>query len=59
MLRHLWGEIFQKGRRPMLKPGDMAPAFEVKDQDGKTVKLSDFQGKRVVLWFYPKADTPG
>ena len=43
----------------MLKPGDVAPAFEVKDQDGKTVKLSDFQGKRVVLWFYPKADTPG
>jgi len=43
----------------MLKPGDAAPAFEVLDQDGKTVKLSDFQGKRVVLWFYPKADTPG
>jgi peroxiredoxin Q/BCP len=59
MLKHLWGEIFRKGRRPMLKPGDMSPAFEVKDQDGKTVKLSDFQGKRVVLWFYPKADTPG
>jgi peroxiredoxin Q/BCP len=59
MLKHLWGEIFRKGRRPMLKPGDVAPAFEVKDQDGKTVKLSDFTGKRVVLWFYPKADTPG
>ena len=43
----------------MLKPGDVAPAFEVKDQDGTTVKLGDFQGKRVVLWFYPKADTPG
>jgi len=43
----------------MLKPGDVAPAFEAKDQDGKTVKLSDFQGKPVVLWFYPKADTPG
>ncbi len=59
MLKHLWGEIFRKGRRPMLKPGDVAPAFEVQDQDGKTVKLSDFKGKRVVLWFYPKADTPG
>jgi len=59
MLKHLWGELFRKGRRPMLKPGDVAPAFEAKDQDGKTVKLSDFQGKRVVLWFYPKADTPG
>jgi peroxiredoxin Q/BCP len=59
MLRHLFGEIFKKGRRPMLKPNDVAPPFEVLDQDGKTVKLSDFTGKRVVLWFYPKADTPG
>ena len=59
MLRHLWGEIFRKGRRPMLKAADVAPDFEVKDQDGKTVRLKDFQGHRVVLWFYPKADTPG
>lgn len=59
MLRYLWGEIFGKGRRPMLKPADPAPDFEVKDQDGKTVRLKDFQGRRVVLWFYPKADTPG
>ena len=43
----------------MLKPGDKAPDFVGKDQDGKTVKLSDFKGKTVVLWFYPKADTPG
>jgi len=43
----------------MLKPKDVAPPFEVQDQDGKTVRLSDFQGKRLVLWFYPKADTPG
>jgi peroxiredoxin Q/BCP len=56
---YFWKESFRKGRRPMLKPGDVAPAFEVLDQDGKTVKLSDFHGKRVVLWFYPKADTPG
>jgi len=59
MLKHFWGELFRKGRRQMLKLGDVAPAFEATDQDGKTVKLSDFQGKRVVLWFYPKADTPG
>lgn len=59
MFRYLWGEIFGKGRRPMLKPADVAPDFEVKDQDGKTVRLKDFQGRRVVLWFYPKADTPG
>ena len=43
----------------MLKSNDAAPPFEVRDQDGKTVRLSDFAGKRVVLWFYPKADTPG
>ena len=43
----------------MLLVGDKAPAFQAKDQHGKTVKLSDFPGKTVVLWFYPKADTPG
>jgi peroxiredoxin Q/BCP len=43
----------------MLSVGDKAPAFQAKDQQGKTVKLSDFAGKTVVLWFYPKADTPG
>src|SRR3954462_6177124 len=43
----------------MLKEGDKAPDFESKDQDGKTVKLSDLKGQRVVLYFYPKDDTPG
>jgi peroxiredoxin Q/BCP len=43
----------------MLKPGDKAPPFAVKDETGKDVTLADFAGKRVVLWFYPKADTPG
>jgi peroxiredoxin Q/BCP len=43
----------------MLKPGDQAPAFTGKDHTGKTIRLSDFKGKPVVLWFYPKADTPG
>ncbi len=43
----------------MLEVGDKAPAFSVKDQDGKTVKLSDFKGRKVVLYFYPKDDTPG
>jgi peroxiredoxin Q/BCP len=42
-----------------LKQGDRAPDFDVVDQNGQRVKLSDFKGKRVVLWFYPKADTPG
>jgi peroxiredoxin Q/BCP len=39
--------------------GDTAPSFELEDQDGETVKLSDFAGRTVVLYFYPKADTPG
>ncbi|CAD5252724.1 MULTISPECIES: thioredoxin-dependent thiol peroxidase [unclassified Imperialibacter] len=41
-----------------LKAGDKAPDFEVSDQNGKTVKLSDFQGKKVVLYFYPQDNTP-
>jgi thioredoxin-dependent peroxiredoxin len=43
----------------MLQPGDPAPDFEVQDHDGRTVRLKDLRGKDVVLWFYPKADTPG
>lgn len=42
-----------------LKVGDKAPDFEGKDQDGNSIKLSDFKGKKVVLYFYPKDDTPG
>jgi peroxiredoxin Q/BCP len=43
----------------MLEPGDKAPAFTLPDQDGNKVKLSDFKGETVVLYFYPRADTPG
>lgn len=43
----------------MLKEGDKAPDFSSKDQDGNPVKLSDFKGQKVVLYFYPKDDTPG
>ena len=43
----------------MLKQGDPAPKFRVKDHQNRDVSLDDFEGKRVVLWFYPKADTPG
>ncbi len=42
-----------------LEVGARAPAFTLVDQRGKKVKLSDFKGKRVVVYFYPKADTPG
>ena len=42
-----------------LQKGDRAPAFEAVDQNGNLVNLSDFTGKKVVLYFYPKDDTPG
>jgi len=42
-----------------LKEGAKAPAFSLQSDEGKTVKLSDFAGKTLVLYFYPKADTPG
>jgi len=43
----------------MIKEGDAAPDFTVKDENGEEVKLSDFRGQKVVLYFYPKDDTPG
>ena len=42
-----------------LKEGDKAPDFTAKDQNGKIVSLNDFKGKTVILYFYPKDDTPG
>ena len=43
----------------MVRIGDEAPEFELPDQDGGLVRLSEFRGQHVVLYFYPKADTPG
>ena len=43
----------------MLETGTQAPDFSVNDHNGNKVSLQDFKGKKVVLWFYPKADTPG
>jgi len=43
----------------MLKIGDKAPDFTLKSDEGKEVSLSDFQGRRVLLFFFPKANTPG
>jgi peroxiredoxin Q/BCP len=43
----------------MAEQGDSAPDFELPDQDGNKHKLADYAGKNVVLYFYPKADTPG
>ena len=42
-----------------LQVGDQAPAWVGKDQEGKTIKLADFAGKKLVLYFYPKDNTPG
>ncbi len=43
----------------VLKAGEPAPEFALKDQQGKTVKLTDFKGRKLLVYFYPKADTPG
>ncbi len=43
----------------MLHSGDKAPAVSLPDQEGKTVKLSGYKGRKVLVYFYPKADTPG
>ena len=42
-----------------LKIGDKVPEFSTKDQDGNTINLSDYKGKKLVIFFYPKANTPG
>ncbi|SVB80461.1 uncharacterized protein METZ01_LOCUS233315 [marine metagenome] len=43
----------------MLEKGTKAPDFSVRDHNGNVVRISDLKGKKIVLWFYPKADTPG
>ncbi len=43
----------------MLQPGTDAPDFSVQDHNGNPVSLKDYKGKKIILWFYPKADTPG
>jgi len=43
----------------MLAPGTQAPDFQVTDHLGRGHSLADYRGRKLVLWFYPKADTPG
>ena len=43
----------------MLQPETDAPAFSINDHNGNLINLKDYLGKKIVLWFYPKADTPG
>ena len=45
--------------RAMAKVGDAVPSIRVRDQNGRDRSLDEFRGKRVVLWWFPKADTPG
>lgn len=47
------------GDKQMLKQGDKAPAFQATADDGNTLSLSDFRGKNLILYFFPKANTPG
>jgi len=54
-----FGRLVRPKQRVELAPGDPAPAFEALDHQGRRVRSSDFAGQRVVLWFYPKAATPG
>jgi peroxiredoxin Q/BCP len=53
----LYAQLFNEVN--MLKAGDKAPAFSLKNDAGNDVSLSNFFGKRVVLFFYPKANTSG
>ncbi|MEY2745462.1 MAG: hypothetical protein RL112_504 [Planctomycetota bacterium] len=58
----LLGTLFRRllGRSPSMLPiGSQAPDFDLPAHDGSRARLADFAGKRVLLWFYPKADTPG
>ena len=58
VLRYAFRKVF--GTMPKLLPvGSKAPPFSVLDHEGRTVTLQGLAGTRFVLWFYPKADTPG
>lgn len=58
IFRFAFDSLFRPAPR-MLAPGDPAPDFEAVDQNGTRVNLSELRGSNVVLWFFPKADTPG
>ena len=52
-------EMISLTTMPLIEPGTKAPAFTLKDQAGKTHRLADYEGQPIVLYFYPKDDTPG
>ena len=59
LLKTLARRLLGRGRKPLLSVGAQAPAFRVADDTGRVHSLAEYRGRRVVLWFYPKADTPG
>ena len=59
VLRRLLAWLRLQGHGRLLEVGARAPAFEALDHLGRRVRSSDFEGRTLVLWFYPKADTPG
>jgi peroxiredoxin Q/BCP len=59
VLRTFLRRLFASGKPALLAVGSPAPDFEERDHRGDVVRLADFAGKRVVVYFYPKADTPG
>jgi thioredoxin-dependent peroxiredoxin len=56
---HLMNRQQRTAKMGQLKPGDKAPNFNLPDQNGKKIKLADFKGQKLLLYFYPKADTSG
>ena len=59
MLRTFFRRLFARGGASLLAPGDAAPAFSCPDHEGNLVTSEGLRGTRFVLWFYPKAATPG
>jgi peroxiredoxin Q/BCP len=59
MLRTFLRRLFSRAEPALLAAGTRAPDFEVRDHRGDTLRLADLAGRRFVLYFYPKADTPG
>ena len=59
LVRHAAGKLLDSTEAVLPAVGSKAPEFECKAHDGSTVRLSDLRGHKVLLWFYPKADTPG
>ena len=59
LLKTFLRRVVQPKGQGMLQPGTPAPDFELSDHLGRRHSLADYRGRKVVLWFYPKADTPG